>query len=141
MKFQRRLKPQVTIDLVPMIDVVFQLVIFFMVATTFIVTPGIGLTFPAASTSEPVVMTKLVITVAGRDEIYLNQELHTISSLEERLEEIKTAEEAKAEEVQRTVVLEGDKDIAYSLLVDVLDVLRKNGYKGVNLKTRDLKTE
>lgn len=142
MKFQRRLKPQVTVDLVPMIDVVFQLVIFFMVATTFIVTPGIGLTFPAAATSEPVAMTKLVITVGGRDEIYLNQEQHSISSLDERLQEMRAQEEEKAEqEIKRTVVLEGDENIEYSLLVEALDVLRKNGYTGVNLKTRDLTVE
>jgi biopolymer transport protein ExbD len=125
-----------------MIDVVFQLVIFFMVATTFIVTPGIGLTFPAAATSEPVAMTKLVITVGGRDEIYLNQEQHSISSLDERLQEMRAQEEEKAEqEIKRTVVLEGDENIEYSLLVEALDVLRKNGYTGVNLKTRDLTVE
>jgi biopolymer transport protein ExbD len=141
MKFQRQMKPQVRIDLVPMIDVVFQLVIFFMVSTTFIVTPGIGLTFPAASTAEPVAMTRIIITVAARDEIYLNKDEHTIQSLNERLAEIKAEEQAREEEVKRTIILEGDKDIPYSLLVEVLDSLRQNGFTGVNLRTRELQTE
>jgi biopolymer transport protein ExbD len=135
------MKPQVRIDLVPMIDVVFQLVIFFMVSTTFIVTPGIGLTFPAAATAEPVAMTRIVITVASRDEIYLNKEEHSIQSLNERLEEIKAEDEAREEEIKRTIILEGDKDIPYSLLVEVLDTLRQNGFTGVNLRTRELQSE
>jgi len=141
MKFQRQMKPQVRIDLVPMIDVVFQLVIFFMVSTTFIVTPGIGLTFPAAATAEPVAMTRIVITVAARDEIYLNKEEHSIQSLNDRLDEIKAEDEAREEEIKRTIILEGDKDIPYSLLVEVLDILRQNGFTGVNLRTRELQNE
>lgn len=138
MKFKRRLKPQVTVDLIPLIDVVFQLVIFFMVATTFIVTPGIGLTFPASTSAEPVAMTKIVISVASRDRIYLNQEEHTIESLDERLTEIKAQDEERGEELKRTIILEGDKDIPYSLLVEMLDLLRNNGFQGVNLRTRDV---
>jgi biopolymer transport protein ExbD len=141
MKFQRQMKPQVRIDLVPMIDVVFQLVIFFMVSTTFIVTPGIGLTFPAAATAEPVAMTRIVITVASRDEIYLNKEEHSIQSLNDRLGEIKAEDQARDEEIKRTIILEGDKDIPYSLLVEVLDILRQNGFTGVNLRTRELQNE
>ena len=96
MKFQRRLKPQATVDLVPMIDIVFQLVVFFMVSTTFIITPGIGLTFPASTTAEPIVMTKMVVTVKSREEIYLNQERINISLLEERLAAIAAGAEDPA---------------------------------------------
>jgi biopolymer transport protein ExbD len=124
-----------------MIDVVFQLVIFFMVSTTFIVTPGIALTFPAAATSEPVAMTKLIVTVVSRDELYLNQERFDIPSLSEKLEELKGTTTEEEKEVQRTVVLEGDKEIPYRLLIEVLDVLRKNGFRAVNLKTRKLSGE
>ena len=46
MHFKQRLKPSVKADMVPMIDVVFQLVIFFMVSSTFIQTPGISIVLP-----------------------------------------------------------------------------------------------
>ena len=133
MRFERRLKTRTNIDLIPLIDVVFQLVIFFMVSSTFILTPGISLVLPRSTTSEPVVMTKLVMTVLSKDEIYLNKEKYDIESLGRRLSEL-TAEEK--EEI-KTVVVEGDERVSYSLLVEVLDVLRMNGFKGVNLKTRD----
>ena len=129
----RRLSTQSTPNLIPMIDVVFQLVVFFMVSTTFIITPGISLVLPSSQTSEPVAMSKLVITVVARDEIYYNQEQHTLASLSSRLAEITEAEKEQI----KTVILEGDRTISYSLLVEILDVLRINGFRGVNLRTRD----
>jgi biopolymer transport protein ExbD len=133
MRFKRRLSTQSTPNLIPMIDVVFQLVVFFMVSTTFIITPGISLVLPSSQTAESVAMSKLVITVVGRDEIYYNKEQHTLGSLNSRLAEITEAEKEQI----KTVVLEGDRTISYSLLVEILDVLRLNGFKGVNLRTRD----
>jgi biopolymer transport protein ExbD len=133
MRFKRRLSTQSTPNLIPMIDVVFQLVVFFMVSTTFIITPGISLVLPSSQTAEPVAMSKLVITVVARDEIYFNKEKHTLASLSSRLAEITEAEKEQI----KTVILEGDRTISYSLLVEILDVLRINGFKGVNLRTRD----
>lgn len=133
MRFERRLKTRTNIELIPLIDVVFQLVIFFMVSSTFILTPGISLVLPRSTTSEPVVMTKLVMTVLSKDEIYLNKEKYDIEGIGRRLSELSAEEK---EEI-KTVVVEGDERVSYSLLVEVLDVLRMNGFKGVNLKTRD----
>ena len=133
MRFKRRLSTQSTPNLIPMIDVVFQLVVFFMVSTTFVITPGISLVLPSSQTAEPVVMSKLVITVVAREEIYYNKEKHTLASLNTRLAEISEAEKEQI----KTVILEGDRSVSYSLLVEILDVLRINGFKGVNLRTRE----
>ena len=137
MKFQRRLRPEARTELIPMIDVVFQLVIFFMVSTTFIVTPGIGIVFPASATAESVVMTKLVVTVVSRNEVYLNQDRFDMGGLAQRLIEIREQEDQAAAE-RKTVVLEASEEIPYKLLIEVFDVLRKNDYKAINLKTREL---
>lgn len=131
MKFQRRLFPRATVDLVPMIDVVFQLVIFFMVTSTFIMTPGIGLVLPSAETAEAVAVSKLVVTLVSRDEVYLNKDKFTLAGLNAELEALP---QVKRDEI-KTVVLQADRATAYSLIVEVLDVLRRNGFKGVNLKT------
>lgn len=134
MKFKRRLKPTATVELVPMIDVVFQLVVFFMVSSTFILTPGISLTLPESSTAEPVVMGKLVVTIVSEEEIFLNKEEYTLEGLDGALEEIK--ESGDAESV-RTVVVEGDRGVSYDLMVKVLDTLRRGGFEGVNLRMRE----
>lgn len=135
MQFRRRLKPQVNMNLVPMIDVVFQLVIFFMVSSTFILTPGISIIFPSSTTSEPVVMSKIVVTVVSREEVYFNKEKFEIRELDEKLSSITEEERSDI----KTVVLEGDRGISYSLLIEVLDLLRRNGFKAINLRTREIR--
>jgi len=137
MRFRRKLTTRATVELVPLIDVVFQLVIFFMVSTTFILTPGISIILPGSTTAEPVLMTKLVLTIASRDEIYLNQERYDLEGLNKTLARI---EEEEKERI-KTVVIEGDRNVSYNLMVEVLDVLRKNGFQGVNLRTREVGEE
>lgn len=138
MRRARRGRLAASIDMVPMIDVVFQLILFFMVSTTMIVTPGIGLLFPVSSTAEKVAMTRMVVTVLSRDEIYLNRENVDIPKLQTRLSEIAKQEEKEPTKVQKTIVVEADKAVPYDLLIEVLDSLRKNGYKGINLRTRSV---
>ncbi|HUX22877.1 MAG TPA: biopolymer transporter ExbD [Spirochaetia bacterium] len=130
MQFRRRLAPINQINLIPMIDISFQLVFFFMVTSTFVITPGIRLLLPHSSTAEPVVMTRLVVTVVSPNEIYLNKEKYDVASLDTHL----AALSKKDRESIQSVVLEGDKSISYDLMVQVLDDLRKNGFTGVNLK-------
>lgn len=134
MQFKRRLKPTVNVNLVPMIDVVFQLVIFFMVATTLIENPGISVILPGSTTSEPVVMTKLVVTIVSRDEIHFKNQRYDLDGLSQALAQIP----AEEKELIKTVVIEGDRAISYQLMIEVLDILRRNGFKGVNLRTRQV---
>jgi biopolymer transport protein ExbD len=126
------LTTRTNVELIPLIDVVFQLVVFFMVSTTFILTPGISLILPHSETSEPVVMSKLIVTVVSEHEVYLNKERYDILGLEDRLGAITEEERSEI----RTVVIEGDENVSYRLMVEVLDVLRKNGFTGVNLRTK-----
>ena len=133
MKARRGLKPQTSVNLVPMIDVVFQLVIFFMVSTTFKIVPGIDLELPASKTAEPVAMTPLVLSIGDRDEIYVNDRQVTIGTLDAALRE-NIGEQSPSE---HPVVIEGDASVPYDLMVDVLDVLRVLGFHAASLRTRD----
>ncbi|MDY7029770.1 MAG: biopolymer transporter ExbD [Spirochaetota bacterium] len=138
MQFRRRLKPTATVEIVPLIDVVFQLVVFFMVSSTFILTPGISLTLPDSSTAEPVVMSRLVVTIVAEDEIYLNKDRHSLASFEEALKGFTEREEVSK---LQTAVVEGDQTVSYSLMVHILDVLRTYGFEGVNLRMRETEDE
>jgi biopolymer transport protein ExbD len=132
MRFRRRLAPETSLNMVPMIDVVFQLIIYFMVSTTIIITPGIALVLPSSATAEPTALSRLVITVVSRDEVYVNKERYTIASLNARLAGVSEKERHEI----KSVVLDGDRAISYSLLVEVLDALRRHGFKAINLRMR-----
>ena len=133
MRFRRGLTTRTNVELIPLIDVVFQLVVFFMVSTTFILTPGISLVLPKSETSEPVVMSKLIVTVVSRNELYLNKEQYDVEGLDQRLGAITEEERSEI----KTVVVEGDENVSYSLMIQVLDVLRRNGFTGINLRTKE----
>ena len=134
MHFRRRLSPNANIDLIPMIDVVFQLVVFFMVSSTFVLTPGIALDLPESSSSEAVVVDRVVVTIASPDELYLNRDRVTFSELDTMLAAIN----AQAEELDggaRSAIIEANSAVPYETIVAVLDVMRRNDYRGIALRT------
>jgi biopolymer transport protein ExbD len=104
-----------------------------MVSSTFIITPGIGIEFPESRTAEPVAMSRLVVTLVSSDEVYLNKERHTLESLDQALGDLSEEEREQA----KTLILEADTEVPYGLIVETLDLLRENGFKGVNLKMRE----
>ena len=132
MQFRRRLRPNANVDLIPMIDVVFQLVVFFMVSSTFIMTPGIALDLPQSTSAEPVVMDRLVITVVSQEELYLNRRRLDLPGLDAALSDLGGTRDDQA---TLSVIIEGDQNVPYNLMVQVLDLLRRNGFRAVNLRT------
>jgi biopolymer transport protein ExbD len=114
-----------------MIDVVFQLVVFFMLTSTFVMTPGIAIDLPESSSSEPVVINRLVVTVVSRGEIYINQRPVNLETMQAALDEVAPEENDQP----LSVIIEGDSSVPYQTMVQVLDVLRRNGYRGVALRT------
>lgn len=118
-----------------MIDVVFQLVIFFMVSSTFIVTPGITLDLPESGSPDQITMTDVVISVVGPEELYLNEQRYDLEGLRAALAEVAAEDETGQ---PQSIVVEGDSGVRYDLMVRVLDVLRENGFRGAALRTREM---
>ncbi len=133
MRFRRKFEPQAAVNLVPMVDVVFQLVLFFLVSTTLALVPGIRLKLPASGTTERVPIRQLVVTVASATELWLNNEpVASASELNDRLAAMGEDDRAALE----SVIIEADQQVPYGLMVEVLDALRRNGLKDVGLRTR-----
>jgi len=128
----RRLKAQANVDLTPLIDVVFQLVIFFMISSTFKTTPGIALDLPDSYTAEAVSVAELNIIALSDEEIYVNKVLTTSDGAEAVIRS--ELEGLSIEDVQST--LEAGADAPYQLVIGLLDALRKNGIDAVGLATR-----
>ena len=82
MRFNRRLSATAQPDLVPMIDVVFQLVVFFLMSSTFVVSPGISLSLPESRTTQSVVTDAMNIYVYADGGIFVGETSHSMESLE-----------------------------------------------------------
>ena len=133
MKFKRRLETRAVVDLVPMIDVVFQLILFFLVSTTFAVLPGINLDLPQSSTAEGIRTNGITITASAKGELYVNREPALLENLDIILESL--AVELPRDSVP--VSLEADDMVPNGTIVKILDSLRRTGFVGVNLRTRE----
>ncbi|MBN2544370.1 MAG: biopolymer transporter ExbD [Spirochaetes bacterium] len=131
-KFQRRLKPKVVVDLVPMIDIVFQLVIFFMVATTFKVTTGMELNLPDAAKVNTVKTSTIRITIKDKNNIFIDNYKTDISNLNKVIKNFIIRDKS----INQSVIIYGDSSMEYKLLIDVMDYLRINGFKSIDLAIR-----
>ncbi len=135
MTFERRLKPNIMVDLTPLIDVVFQLVIFFMISSTFKTAPGIALTLPDSSTATVITSTELSVVAVSEDEVYVNKvrtdAKGAVTVIKGQLEG-KTMSEVKA-------TLAAQAGAPYQLVVSLLDALRQNGIEAVGLATQNAK--
>ena len=131
-RIRRRLKPSVNADMVPMIDVVFQLVIFFMISSTFIQVPGIALTLPESETAEHVTVSELIVTIADNESVYLNDEQMTFEAADAVLKNYTLQQR----EALSGVIVDGDKSVSYEAMVKCLDLLRRNGFEQIGLEMR-----
>ena len=137
MKFkQRKLKTKASIDMTPMLDVVFQLIIFFLVSTTFAILPGISVKLPESETSENTSNLGITITAEKNGNIYFNDKKVNFETLSFELNSF-DVKSIKKEEFP--VTLEADSDVKNGTIVQIFDIIRKNGYASVNLRTAEKK--
>lgn len=134
MKIRRRRGVFAGADLTPMIDVVFQLILFFLVSTTFAVLPAINVNLPESETSQAQSIAGITITATATGKLFFNDEKVTIQSMDKKLKNFDT-EGKKREEYP--VTLEADEKVTNGTIVKIFDVLRKNGFVSVNLRTTD----
>lgn len=128
----RRLSPKISIDMTPLIDVILQLIIFFMITTTFRAAPGISLDLPGSSTAQSVSSSALQVIVMSEDEIYVDKIRTDLKNLSAILRQ----RVAGSDGTHIRAVLEGRAGASYQLIISVLDAFRFNGIENVGLITR-----
>jgi biopolymer transport protein ExbD len=129
---RRRLQPTVTINLVPLIDVLLLIIIFFMITTTFKLAPGIAVNLPSSSTAQNVKSSVLRIVAISESEIYVDKTRTDLGGLSALI--AKRAGSGDSGGLKATV--EGDRNASYQLMVSVLDALRRGGIDSVGLRAR-----
>ena len=121
MKFRRRPPRKARIEIIPMIDTVFFLLVFFMMASlSMTVHGGIPVNLPKAAKAEAA-RAPLTISIGRDGVVYLDREPVDTSQLAARLQ-------ARAQrEPEVAVVIEADTDVAHGRVVDVMDAARVAG--------------
>ena len=115
------------IDIAPLIDVVFLLLIFFMLTSSFVVQPGIKVRLPRAVTSEVIKTENIEILVTGENVIYLFSRVVTPDELRAFFKQT-----AKREQ---TILIKADRHASLGRVVEVWDMARDLGIQQINIAT------
>lgn len=129
MELRRARKRSVIINLTSLIDVLFLLLIFFMVSTTFVSQPAISLQLPTAQHSEAARQSPIVVHVDERGAVYLNDEPVEIALLEQALIS------RLADQSEKSVVLRADSRVTHGVVIHVLDLIKGAGVKKLVVAT------
>ena len=113
-------------ELSPLIDCIFQLLIFFMLSSTFL-TPAIQLTLPSATAGTSQNELEIIITLSESGDVYLNKTPTSLIALESELKRLLAKSEKKS------VTIRGDKNMPYSAFLDALDITKRSGAIHVNV--------
>ena len=96
--------------------------------------PAINVNLPESETSQAQSIAGITITATASGKLFFNDEKITIQSMDKKLKNFDT-EGKKREEYP--VTLEADEKVTNGTIVKIFDVLRKNGFVSVNLRTTD----
>lgn len=130
MKFRRKLKPKTGIDLTAMLDVVFNLLIFFMVSTTMINNPLIRVDLPKSASEDKQTQEYITIAITEEGDYYLGQDPMTPEALRRELDSL-----ARTRNVEDPVVIRPDKRIPVERLVDAMNMANNAGFVRVSIAT------
>jgi biopolymer transport protein ExbD len=122
-----RKKSESEVNLTPMLDVVFIMLIFFIVTASFVKESGIEISRPGASTAVRMERGNILIAITANDQIWINRRQVDTRALRANIER------QHAENPQGSVVIQADVNAKTGLLVRVMDAARAAGVKDVSL--------
>jgi len=136
MKFPHPNKKSASFNLTPLIDVVFLLLIFFMLTTTFVnLENRIKVNLPTGDFAAAEPSENIIVTITENNTIYLNGKLIDPLKLTESV-----AAEIK-EEPEKIVILEADKNVLHGKVIRVMDLLKKGGAERIAIATQPTEKE
>ena len=127
----RKSKLMAEINITPFTDVVLVLLIIFMIATPFIYQSSMKIQLPQASTSEEA-SRDIIITVNAQGDVFLEDAKVDLETLKYKLMAMMRSKS------DTSVIVNGDKNVKYDSVMQVMDILTRSGVKnpglGVELK-------
>lgn len=117
------------IDITPMLDVVFIMLIFFIVTASFVKESGIEVNRPDANTAQAKPRANILIAINDIGEIWIDKRRVDESQVRANIERL------RAENPQGSVVIQADEEAKTAKLVAVMDAARAAGVYDVSLST------
>ena len=126
MKFKRTIEIEKgNLDIAPLIDVIFLLLIFFMLTSSFVSQPGIPVNLPKALTGQMLKQKKIVLTITKDNVFYLDNQKMDMKELKVELKKMAKSNEA--------VYIRGDEQVTLGSIAEVWDLCRELGISQTNI--------
>lgn len=124
------IEEELEINMTPMLDIVFIMLIFFIVTAVFVKESGVNVLRPTAKTAEEVRRVSILIGVTKDNKVWINKREIT-------LEEIRTVvEKMRQENPKGNVVIQADHKSQSGIVVSIMEQLNQVGVEGVSIATR-----
>ena len=129
MDFRRNIKVSVLsrIDLIPFINVIFLVVVFFLLIFVFAISSPLNVKLPKAVTSDMVNDTSITIIVTSENILYVHDKVTTLQELRDFLSQAKNR--------SRSVLIKADRRASVGRVVDIWDLGRNLGVERINVAT------
>ncbi len=115
------------LDLTPMLDVVFILLIFFIVTTSFVKETGIDVNRPSAATAEKKPQGNILIAINANGDIWIDNREIDVRAVRANIQQL------KAQYPQSSVIIQSDQDARTGKLVQVMDQIRLAGVQNISI--------
>ncbi len=122
---------EANIDMTPMLDVVFIMLIFFIVTASFVKEAGIDVNRPEAATAVKKDRANILIAISDAGEIWINKRRIDVRAVQANIERL------HAENPQGTVVIQADKKATTETLIKVMDASRAAGVYDVSIAAQE----
>ena len=119
------------LDLTPMMDIVFIMLIFFIVTTSFVKETGVDINRPNAETAERDEKGNILVAITQNNEIWIDKRRVDLKAVRANIERL------KIEYPEGSVIIQADKESRSGLLVEAMDQIRLAGVQNISIAAKN----
>ena len=127
----RRQPEDGNLDLTPMMDIVFIMLIFFIVTTSFVKETGVDINRPNAETAERDEKGNILVALTATNEIWIDKRRVDLKAVRANIERL------KIEYPEGSVIIQADKESRSGLLVETMDQIRLAGVQNISIAAKN----
>lgn len=129
MKFETNKKPLSVFSLSSLTDIVFLLLVFFLLTSQFVIQTGVKVKLPASKMNEQSLPSKMVVSITEDNNIYVGNEKVDLASVAVRLNNLKESI------IENNLVIRADKTVDINLVIQVIDAAKSVGIDRFTIET------
>ena len=133
MKLPSVVKKKARIEIIPMIDTMFFLLVFFMIATlSMTLQRGMPVNLPGAESSTDKIQEEVSLSITKEGTIFFNKEPIDIGGLEGRLAAV------RQRDPDPSIIINADESVQHGLVIQVMDKVRTSGINNMAIATKPI---